>query len=113
MKTVTKIRTHFLSLLQPIRTSLTTNLQILQSSLFLNKYLPLYRFLQRNAAATAEEIKVGYINCAKQYYETGMRRYTRSLGWIRVNSHLCYPFFPMVTLKYRYLLRSERLKYQL
>ncbi|KAF9518469.1 hypothetical protein BS47DRAFT_1421010 [Hydnum rufescens UP504] len=75
-----------LSLLQPIRTSLTTNLQILQSSLFLNKYLPLYRFLQRNAAAAAEEIKVGYISCAKQYYETGMRRYTRSLGWIRVRT---------------------------
>ncbi|KAF8341320.1 Sac2 family-domain-containing protein [Cantharellus anzutake] len=79
----TKIRTKFLSLINPIRTSLTTNIQVLQTTLFINKYLPLYRFLQRRAHPTADEIKNTYMRCTKLYYETGMRRYTRSLGHIK------------------------------
>jgi hypothetical protein len=82
----TKIRAHFLSLLQPIRTSITTNIQVLQDSIFIKKYLPLYRFLQRRASSIADEFRVAYVRCAKLYYETGMRRYTRSLGYVRVRN---------------------------
>ena len=84
IQAATKIRTHFLSLLEPLRTSITTNIQVLQGSIFIKKYLPLYRFLQRRASSTADEFRVAYVRCAKLYYETGIRRYTRSLGYVRV-----------------------------
>ncbi|KAF8318104.1 Vps52-domain-containing protein [Clavulina sp. PMI_390] len=79
----TKIRAHFISLLHPIRTSVTTNLHVIQTSIFINKYLPLFQFLQRRAKGTADEFRAAYVRSAKLYYETGMRRYTRSLGYVK------------------------------
>ena len=88
----TKIRAYLLSLISPIRMSLATNIHVIQTSLLINKYLPLYRFLQRRAQPAAEEIRDVYIRCAKLYYETGMRRYTRSLGYLRVTVPLLHRF---------------------
>lgn len=83
LKAATKIRAYFLSMMQPIRTSISTNINVLQTSVFL-KYHPLYVFLQRYARPVAQEIQRAYIGCAKLYYETGFRRYTRNLGYIKV-----------------------------
>ncbi|KAG9015884.1 hypothetical protein FRB90_004305 [Tulasnella sp. 427] len=81
----TKIRAFFQAAMQPIRTSISTNMHVLQSSVFL-KYAPLYAFLQRHAKTVAQEIQRAYIGCAKLYYETGFRRYTRSLGYIKTRT---------------------------
>lgn len=78
----TKLRTFFLTLFQPIRASVTTNMQILQTSVLL-KYSPLYAFLHRQAGDVALEVQRSYIGAARLYYETGFRRYSRSLGYIR------------------------------
>lgn len=79
----TKLRSFFLALLQPIRTSMTTNLQVAQSSIFL-KYRPLFVFLQRHAPPVANEVQRAYVGTARTFYETGFRRYIRSLGWLKV-----------------------------
>ncbi|KAI0071087.1 hypothetical protein K474DRAFT_1712758 [Panus rudis PR-1116 ss-1] len=81
----TKIRAFFLNLLQPIRTSMTTNMQVIQTSVFL-KYRPLYAFLQRHAPNVASEVQRAYVGAARTYYETGFRRYIRSLGWVKARS---------------------------
>lgn len=81
----TKIRAFFQAHMQPIRTSVSTNMHVLQSSVFL-KYTPLYAFLQRHAPSVAQELLRAYIGCAKLYYETGFRRYTRNLGYIKVST---------------------------
>ncbi|KAG8912034.1 hypothetical protein FRC01_005334, partial [Tulasnella sp. 417] len=81
----TKIRAFFQAAMQPIRTSISTNMHVLQSSVFL-KYAPLYAFLQRHAKSVAQELQRAYIGCAKLYYETGFRRYTRSLGYIKART---------------------------
>ena len=86
-KAATKLRTFFLALLQPIRTSVTTNMQVMQTSIFL-KYRALYAFLQRQAPNVSNEIQRAYTSAARTYYETGFRRYIRSLGWIKV-----FPWF--------------------
>ncbi|KAL4076112.1 vacuolar sorting protein [Scleroderma citrinum] len=78
----TKLRAFFLALLQPIRESVTTNMQVLQSSVYL-KHQPLFAFLQRQAEPVAKEIQDSYVAGARTYYETGFRRYIRSLGWLR------------------------------
>ncbi|PCH41154.1 Vps52-domain-containing protein [Wolfiporia cocos MD-104 SS10] len=78
----TKLRTFFLALLQPIRTSMTTNMQVIQTSVFL-KYKPLFAFLQRHAANVASEVQRAYVGAARTYFETGFRRYIRSLGYLR------------------------------
>src|ERR1700691_1212239 len=83
-QTATKLRAFFLALLQPIRTSVTTNMQVLQTSIFL-KYKPLFAFLQRQAPNVAQEVQRSYVGAARTYYETGFRRYSRSLGWIKVS----------------------------
>jgi hypothetical protein len=82
-KAATKLRTFFLALLQPMRTSITTNMQVMQTSIFV-KYRALYAFLQRQAPNVAGEVQKTYTGTARTYYETGFRRYVRSLGWIRV-----------------------------
>ncbi|KAH7105587.1 Vps52-domain-containing protein [Auriculariales sp. MPI-PUGE-AT-0066] len=74
----TKIRALFLSLLQPIRASVTTNIHVLQTSILL-KYQPLYGFVRRHAAPVALEVQRAYCVAARTYYETGFRRYARSL----------------------------------
>lgn len=81
----TKLRTFFLALLQPIRTSVTTNMQVMQTSIFV-KYRALYAFLQRQAPNVASEVQKAYTSTARTYYETGFRRYVRSLGWIKART---------------------------
>ncbi|KAH8105951.1 Vps52-domain-containing protein [Cristinia sonorae] len=81
----TKLRSFFLNLLQPIRSSMTTNMQVLQTSIFL-KYRPLYVFLEHHAPNVAIEIQRAYIGAARTYYETGFRRYARSLGYVRTRA---------------------------
>ncbi|KAF8842691.1 Vps52-domain-containing protein [Paxillus ammoniavirescens] len=77
-----KLRAFFLALLKPIKNSVTTNMQVLQSSVFL-KYYALFGFLKRQAEPVAKEIQESYIVTARTYYETSFRRYIRSLGWLR------------------------------
>jgi len=84
-KATGKIRTFFMAVLKPIKSSMTTNMQVIQTSVFL-KYRPLYTFLQRRAPNVASEFQKSYIAAARVYYETGFRRYTRSLSWIKVNT---------------------------
>ncbi|KAG1752646.1 vacuolar sorting protein [Suillus paluster] len=81
----TKLRTFFLALLQPVRTSVTTNLQVMQTSIFV-KYRALYAFLQRQAPNVANEVQRAYTGTARTYYETAFRRYIRSLGWIKART---------------------------
>ncbi|EAU84667.2 hypothetical protein CC1G_00186 [Coprinopsis cinerea okayama7 len=81
----TKLRGFFLALFQPIRSSVTTNMQVIQTSVLL-KYAPLFGFLQRQAPAVANELQRAYAGAARLYYETGFRRYARSLGWIKARS---------------------------
>ncbi|KAG8743361.1 hypothetical protein FRC10_012165 [Ceratobasidium sp. 414] len=80
-----KIRGFFLGLLQPIRTSISTNMHVLQTSVFL-KYRPLFAFLQRHAPSIAQEFQHAYVAAARLYYETGFRRYARSLGYIKARA---------------------------
>ncbi|EDR12808.1 vacuolar sorting protein [Laccaria bicolor S238N-H82] len=81
----TKIRAFFHTLFQPIRSSVTTNMQVIQTSILL-KYQPLFAFLQRQAPNVAHELQRAYVGAARTYYETGFRRYVRSLGWIKARS---------------------------
>ncbi|EPQ59401.1 hypothetical protein GLOTRDRAFT_55363 [Gloeophyllum trabeum ATCC 11539] len=78
----TKARAFFLALIRPIRNSMSTNVQVIQTSVLL-KYKPLFAFLQRHASDVAQEIQRTYVSAARTYYETGFRRYIRSLGWIK------------------------------
>ncbi|GJJ07494.1 hypothetical protein Clacol_001696 [Clathrus columnatus] len=78
----TKLRAFFLTLFQPIRSNVSTNIQVLQSSIFL-KFRPLYLFLQRHVTPIALEIQYTYITSARVFYETGFRRYIRSLSWLK------------------------------
>lgn len=84
-----KIRSFFISALGPFRTSITTNLQVTQSS-FLLKYRPLFAFLQRHSARVANEVQKAYVGTARWYFETSFRRYVRALekvksrGWSKV-----------------------------
>ncbi|KAF8607741.1 hypothetical protein BDV93DRAFT_603525 [Ceratobasidium sp. AG-I] len=80
-----KIRGFFLGLLQPIRTNISTNMHVLQTSVFL-KYRPLFAFLQRHAPSVAQEFQHAYVAAARLYYETGFRRYARSLGYMKARS---------------------------
>ena len=97
MQAATKLRTFFLDLLQPIRTSMTTNMQVVQTSIFL-KYRSLFVFLQRHAPTVANEDQRAYVGAARTYFETGFRRYIRSLGWVKVfvfpkGSAIINPYF--------------------
>ena len=69
---------------------MTTNMHVIQTTVIL-KYRPLYAFLLRRAADVATEIQKAYIAAARTYYETGFRRYMRSLGWIKVSGHIPGP----------------------
>ncbi|KAI0774158.1 Sac2 family-domain-containing protein [Fomes fomentarius] len=81
----TKLRTFFLSLLEPVRTSMTSNLQVLQSTVWM-KYRPLFLFLQRQAPNVANEVQRAYVGTVRTFFETGFRRYLRSLGWIKART---------------------------
>ncbi|KAI0347190.1 vacuolar sorting protein [Trametopsis cervina] len=78
----TKLRVHFLALLTPMRTSMTTNLNMIQTSVFM-KFRPLFAFLQRQAPNVASEVQRAYVSTVRTYFETGFRRYIRSLVWIK------------------------------
>lgn len=93
VQAATKLRAFFLALLQPIRASMTTNMHVIQTTVFL-KHRPLYAFLLRNAANVAAEVQKAYVATARTYYETGFRRYMRSLGWIKVSGHVRYSRLP-------------------
>ncbi|SJL01815.1 uncharacterized protein ARMOST_05139 [Armillaria ostoyae] len=80
-----KTRAFFLALFQPIQKSVTTNMQVIQTSVIL-KYRPLFAFLQRQAPDVAHEVQRSYVSAARVYYETGFRRYARSLGWVKARS---------------------------
>lgn len=86
-----KLRQFFIDQLTPYRTSISANIQVLQSTILL-KYRDFFTFLQRHAARQAHEVQKTYISTAQWYYETGFRRYTRSLEKIRVclPSVLCF-----------------------
>jgi len=88
-KTATKLRAFFLALLNTIKKSVTTNMQVLQSSGFL-KYRALFGFLKRQAEPVAKEIQESYIAAARTYYETAFRRYIRSLGLLRVSFRIIH-----------------------
>ncbi|KNE93243.1 hypothetical protein PSTG_13356 [Puccinia striiformis f. sp. tritici PST-78] len=77
-----KIRSFFISAFAPFRVSITTNLQITQSS-FLLKYRPLFAFLQRHSARIANEVQKAYVGTARWYFETSFRRYVRALEKIK------------------------------
>ncbi|KAG6854864.1 hypothetical protein C0991_012054 [Blastosporella zonata] len=81
----TKLRGFFLALFQPIRSNVTTNMQVIQTSVLL-KYSSLFAFLQRQAPNVAHEVQREYVAAARVYYETGFRRYSRSLTWIRART---------------------------
>ena len=72
-------------------------MQVVQSSVFL-KYRPLYAFLQRQAPNVALEVQKAYISAARTYYETGFRRYMRTLGWIKVSAPTLFLKGPVRTL---------------
>ncbi|KAL1701623.1 Sac2 family-domain-containing protein [Schizophyllum commune] len=52
----TKLRAFFLSMFHPIRSSVTTNMQVIQTSVLL-KYKPLFGFLQRQVHDVANELQ--------------------------------------------------------
>ncbi|KAJ2986509.1 hypothetical protein NUW54_g9742 [Trametes sanguinea] len=64
----TKLRTFFLSLLEPIKSNRFTF------------------FLQRHAPNVAHEIQRTYAATVRTYYETGFRRYLRGLSWIKART---------------------------
>ncbi|GAA5870235.1 hypothetical protein JCM16303_001936 [Sporobolomyces ruberrimus] len=79
----TKISTHLNSLLKPYTASLPS-LTSLHSSLF--SYKPLFDFLRRHSARQAHEFQKNYTNTIRWYYETGFRRYVRSLEGLRTRT---------------------------
>jgi hypothetical protein len=88
LKALTQLPPFLLSLIRPLRspsTGLSTNLAVLQTSLLL-KYQPFYAFLFRQSPRLAKQVERGYVNAARSYYETGMRRYARALGAIKART---------------------------
>jgi hypothetical protein len=79
---VTKIRPILISTFSPLRSSLSTNLPILQTIL-LKSYRPLYSFLSHHAPRVAIDVQRSYVAAARLYFETGFRRYERSLAKAR------------------------------
>ena len=72
-----------MALLQPIRGSMSTNMQVLQTSVLL-KYQTLFAYLYRHHPNVASELHRAYTGAARTYYETGFRRYIRCLTTIKV-----------------------------
>ncbi|KAF8663429.1 hypothetical protein AX16_000999 [Volvariella volvacea WC 439] len=101
----TKLRSFFLALFQPIRSSVTTNMQVMQTSIIL-KYAPLFSFLQRQAPNVAQELQRSYIGAARVYYETGFRRYARSLTAVKART---IEKFTLITAKEESPIDPQRL----
>ncbi|KJA29930.1 hypothetical protein HYPSUDRAFT_153092 [Hypholoma sublateritium FD-334 SS-4] len=104
----TKLRAFFLALFQPIRGSVTTNMQVIQTSVLL-KYGSLFAFLKRQAPAVSTELQRAYVGAARLYYETGFRRYARSLGVIKARS--LDKFETLTTMQSEATMKLERLQY--
>ncbi|WWC71486.1 uncharacterized protein I206_105444 [Kwoniella pini CBS 10737] len=84
IKALIVLPSFLLSLIKPLKSSskgLSTNLAILQNNLLL-KYQPFYEFLYKHNGKIAKTVERGYVNAARSYYETGFRRYARSLSLI-------------------------------
>lgn len=79
---ITKLRPLLISTFAPLRSSLSTNLPVLQSVL-LRSYRPLFMFLSQHAPRVAIDVQRAYVAAARLYFETGFRRYERSLAKIR------------------------------
>ncbi|ORX38430.1 putative suppressor of action mutation 2-like protein [Kockovaella imperatae] len=87
-KALEQLPPFLLSLIRPLKsasTGLSTNLAVLQTSVLL-KYQPFFSFLRRESPPLAKQVERGYVNAARAYFETGMRRYTRALGQIKVRT---------------------------
>ncbi|WVW85534.1 hypothetical protein I302_107572 [Kwoniella bestiolae CBS 10118] len=85
LKALNVLPSFLLSLIKPLKSAskgLSTNLAVLQTSLLL-KYQPFYQFLLRNSPKIAKQVERGYVTAARSYYETGFRRYARSLGTVK------------------------------
>ncbi|SCZ90581.1 BZ3500_MvSof-1268-A1-R1_Chr1-3g02079 [Microbotryum saponariae] len=78
-----KILTHLVSLIKPFTTSINSPLSSLQTFVLL-PLKPLFDFLRRHAARQAHEFQKAYTNTMRWYYETGFRRYVRTLEKVRV-----------------------------
>ncbi|KDE05415.1 hypothetical protein MVLG_04210 [Microbotryum lychnidis-dioicae p1A1 Lamole] len=78
-----KILTHLISLIKPFTTSINSPLSSLQTFVLL-PLKPLFDFLRRHAARQAHEFQKAYTNTMRWYYETGFRRYVRTLEKVRV-----------------------------
>lgn len=96
---IVSIRLFLLSLIRPIRASVRTNIQVVQSTTLL-KYRSLFRFLRRQAPKAADEVQRAYVVSARAYYETCFRRYARSLGVIRVCPFFVTPYLLELELIY-------------
>lgn len=77
-----KLRPLLISTFAPLRSSLSTNLPVLQSVL-LRSYRPLYMFLSQHAPRVAIDVQRDYLAAARLYFETGFRRYERTLAKLR------------------------------
>jgi hypothetical protein len=62
-----------------LKVSVSTNLQVLQTSILLPHHQPLYAFLARQMPRVAIDVQRAYVSAARLYFETGFRRYARSL----------------------------------
>jgi hypothetical protein len=71
---------------------MTTNVQVLQTAILI-KYKPLFSFLQTQALDVATEFQRAYVAAARVYYETGFRRYIRSLGVVKVGPSVPIYYF--------------------
>lgn len=78
-----KLRSYLISPFQLMRTSVTTNLQVLQTSVLIPHHQPLYAFLARQMPRVAIDVQRAYVTAARLYFETGFRRYARSMGQVR------------------------------
>lgn len=86
-KAVPKIRPYLIQAFSTFKSSVTANLQVLQSSVLLRPtHRGLYCMLARRAPRAAQEVQRAYLSAARLYFETGFRRYTRSLERIRSRS---------------------------
>ncbi|KDN38262.1 hypothetical protein K437DRAFT_270609 [Tilletiaria anomala UBC 951] len=84
---VRKLRPYLISYFHPFKTQISTNLQVLQTSVLLKPaHRNLYAFLARQAPRVAIDVQRVYLAAARLYFETGFRRYTRALEKIRARS---------------------------
>ncbi len=78
-----KLRAFLMGPHATIRASVTTNLQVIQTSVLLRHHRPLYAFLSRQMPRAAIDVQRSYVGAARLYFETAFRRYARSLGVVR------------------------------